>query len=414
MNSKQIAFAIALSLGATAAAQPPANGGGNNQNPPNNNGQNNGQNPINIVPGFGDSGGGGAQVDPLARYLMVKDAYRNNNFTVRPPVEASARDQVDQDFFLKYSLAAFDIFDTYRKRIVNEQDAIVKTIKDADKANRREQDELAKDQALAAKRNALSRLIEAMNALPIPKNVVATGRPLNAYLDRVNQAGSFGDLLTVGSSEAFKLNRPEAIRVSSGVGERAVRIPIVGSSLPFNPPAFLGNDPTLKSKLEAYQQARQEAAGAKAKRDAVPPAQDALAALDLEVAAARKKIEVRRFHDQEYQDTLAWRRFVAEEKALLGWLAVNPDRETFAGKTVVDLLTYMRRNGYVFAKADPGDEDSYVALHQQLRDVCIKAGESPASGTDGRMEGFTKETDRLRERLPPTPEPIIIPGPPKG
>src|SRR5688500_9297333 len=106
MNSKTITFAIALSLGPSAWAQEP---GGNPQPPPPNN-QN--QNP-NVV-NFGDSGGQQSQVDPIARYLMIKDAYRSNNFTVSPPVEASARAQVDQDFYLKYSLAAFDIYDAYR------------------------------------------------------------------------------------------------------------------------------------------------------------------------------------------------------------------------------------------------------------------------------------------------------------
>ena len=406
MNSKNFTVAIALSLGATAAAQPPANGGGNQTPPPNN--QN--QNPS--VVNFGGDSGQQSQVDPIARYLMIKDAYRNNNFTITPPIEASARAQIDQDFYLKYSLAAFDIYDAYRKRVVNEQDFLVKTIKDADRANRREQDELTKEQALGSKRNAFSRLVEAMNALPTPKAVVATGRPLNAYLERVNQAGSYGDLLTVGGSDAFKLTRPEAIRVSSGVGERAVRVPIVGANLPFNPPAFLANEPGTKSKLEDYQAARKDVATSKARKEAVRPALDALSALELEVAASRRKIQVTRFHDEQYQDLLAWRNFVGEERSLLNWLAVNPEREPFQGKTVVDLLTYMRRNGYVFAKADAGDEDAYAALHQQLRDLCTKAADEPARGADDRMEGFTKETDRLRERLP-TEKQIVLPPPPK-
>src|SRR5215207_5866318 len=190
-----IAISIALLLGSASFGQDP-NGGGapNNGGGQPGNGQGNGQgnqgNNVNLVPGFGDGGGQQQQVDPLARYLMIKDAYKNNTFDVSPPVGASAKAQFDQELFQKYALAAFDLFNTHRKRVVNEQAFIVKSFKDADKANRREQDELAKEQALAAKRNVFSRIVEAMNALPTPKLVVATGRPLNAYLDRVNQAGS--------------------------------------------------------------------------------------------------------------------------------------------------------------------------------------------------------------------------------
>lgn len=404
MIHKQNIFAVGIALAAASASfgQDPGGGGQGNGN---GNGQGNGQgngNDVVLVPGFGGDGGGQqSQVDPIARYLMIKDAYRNNNFDVSPPIGASAKAQFDQDYYQKYAIALFDMLNAHRKRMVNEQSYIVKTIKDADRANRREQDQLIKDQTLAAKRNAFSRIVEAMNALPTPKAVVATGRPLNAYLDRVNQAGSFGGLLAAGADESFKLTRPDAIRVSTGIAERSARMPIVGAKLPFNPPAFLSLDAGMKSRLDNYRLARSEAAAAKDRSGAVPAAHDALTSLDLQVSQKRSNVKAIAYHDADYQDSLAWKAFFNEERKLLNWLAANPNREDFNGKTVVDLLTYMRRNGFTFAAADPGDEDAYVALHQQLRDLCVKAADSPESGSDGRMEGFIKETDRLRDRLPP-------------
>jgi hypothetical protein len=402
MNRKQNIFAVGIALAASAASfgqdpggggQPPGNGQGNGNGDGNN---------VVLVPGFGgDSGGQQSQVDPIARYLMIKDAYRNNNFDVSPPIGASAKAQFDQEYYQKYAIALFDMLNAHRKRMVNEQSYIVKTIKDADRANRREQDQLTKDQTLAAKRNAFSRIVEAMNALPTPKAVVATGRPLNAYLERVNQAGSFGGLLAAGTDESFKLARPNAIRVSTGIAERSARMPIVGNELPFNPPAFLSMHPGLKTKLEAYQRARKEAAENKDRSWAVAEAQDTLTSLDRLVSQKRSNMKAIAYHDADYQESLAWKAFFSEERKLLNWLAANPSREDFNGKTVVDLLTYMRRNGFTFAAADPGDEDAYVALHQQLRDLCVKAADAPESGSDGRMEGFIKETDRLRDRLPP-------------
>jgi hypothetical protein len=407
-----IAVGAALLLVPQAFGQGGGNGGGGNGG--NGGGTGNGQNGNNgqvvVVPGFDNGGGQGTQTDPIARYLMVKDAYRNNNFTVAPPLDASARAQIDSDFFLKYAIAAFDLFNSHRKRVVNEQDYLVKTIKDADRANRREQDELTKDQTLAAKRNAFSRAIEAMNSLPTPKNVVATGRPLNAYLDRVNEAGSFGTLLTVGSSDEFKLRRPESIRISTGTGERSARLPVLGSKLPFHPPAFLSLDPGLRTKLDAYESARKDAATVPTKAQAVAAALDALTELDSEVLRRHKGMKVQSFQDENYQDSLAWKKFAADERKLLAWLGVNTPKENFDGKTIVDLLQYLRRNGYSFAAADPGDEDAYVALHQQLRDLCVKVGEEPASKSEDRLGDFIKQTDRLRERLPPTEKnPLILP-----
>jgi hypothetical protein len=397
-----IAFTLTLTLCQPMFGQDGGGGnggGGNNGGGNNGGGQGNGQNPVVLVPGF-DGGGQQSQVDPIARYLMIKDAYRNNTFEVAPPIGASARAQIDNDFYLKYALAAFDLFNAHRKRVVNEQDFVVKSFKDADRANRREQDELSKDQTLAAKRNAFSRVIEAMNALPTPKNVVATGRPLNAYLDRVNEAGSFGTLLSVGSDNTFKLHRPEAIRISAGTGERSVRLPVVGAKLPFHPPAFLSLDAKLRSTLNEYERNRKEATAGPTKGDAIAAAQDALTELDSEVYLRHKGIKVRSIQDENYQDSLAWKKFFTEERRLLTWLAVNPAREAFDGKTIVDLLMYLRRNGYSFAAADPGDEDAYVAMHQQLRDLCVKVAEEPASKSESRLEDFIKQTDRLRERLP--------------
>src|SRR4029079_10170269 len=95
-------------------------------------GQNgNGQSPVVVVPGFDNGGGQGTQVDPIARYLMVKDAYKNTTLNVTPPVDASAKAQVDSDFYLKYAIAAFDLFNAHRKRIVNEQDSIFYITNDA-------------------------------------------------------------------------------------------------------------------------------------------------------------------------------------------------------------------------------------------------------------------------------------------
>jgi hypothetical protein len=406
-----IAFGLAVALCPPAFGQDPGDGGGQ---PGNGNGQGNGQNPVVLVPGFGDGGGGGGnQVDPIARALMIRDAYKNN-FNVDQPFASSARSHVDAQFYQKYAIAAFDLFNTFRKRVVNEQAYIVKTFKDADRADRREQDQLDKEQTLAARRNAFSRIVEAMNALPTPKNVVATGRPLNAYLDRVNQAGSFGGLLTAGTDESFKLRRPEAIRISSGTGERAARLPVVGKTAPFNPPAFLSLDPALKAKLDRFDAARKEVWSAPTKADAVANAQDALAELDADVARRHKGMKVFAFHDENYQDSLAWKKFFGEERRLLAWAAVAPSREAFDGKTVVDLLMYLRRNGYSFAAADPGDEDAYVALHQQLRDLCVKAAEEPASGMDDRLKGFIEQHDRLRERLPPAAATTVGPPPQQG
>ena len=112
-------------------------------------------------------------------------------------------------------------------------------------------------------------------------------------------------------------------------------------------------------------------------------------------------MKVRSFKDEDYQDSLAWKKFFTEERRLLTWLTVNPARQSFEGKTVVDLLMYLRQNGYSFAAADAGDEDAYVAIHQQLRDLCVKAAEEPESKSEKRLEDFIKQTDRLRERLPP-------------
>jgi len=403
MNRTRIAkFAAALMLSPAAFAQDPGNGGaGGGGQAGNGNGQGNGG--VVLVPGFNGGGDGGQQnqTDPIARYLMIKDAYKNNNFNVSPPVNASAKEHIDGEFYLKYLQAAFDIYNAHRKRVTTEQDFIVRSFKDAERADRREQDELTKEQSLAARRNAFSRLVEAMNALPLPKAVIATGRPLNTYLDRVNQAGSFGSLLGAASGDQFKVHRPETIRVSSGVGEQAARLPIIGANVPFHPPAFLSLDAGLKAKLDAYAAARKDVAIAKTNAEAVAGAQDSLTELDSAVLRRHKGLKVQSFKDEDYQDSIAWKKFFADERKLLAWAAANPTREAFDGKSVVDLLMYMRRNGFTFAAADPGDEDAYVALHQQLRDLVVKAAEEPTRGMDDRLEGHIKQTDRLRERLPP-------------
>src|SRR5262245_59865351 len=93
-NSNQIAVSIALLLGSASFGQDPNGGGadpGNGNGQPGNgqgNGQGNQGNNVNLVPGFGDGGGQQQQTDPIARYLMIKDAYKNNTFDVSPPVGA--------------------------------------------------------------------------------------------------------------------------------------------------------------------------------------------------------------------------------------------------------------------------------------------------------------------------------------
>jgi hypothetical protein len=49
-----------------------------------------------------------------------------------------------------------------------------------------------------------------------------------------------------------------------------------------------------------------------------------------------------------------------------------------AGKSLVNLLTYMSRNGTEFAPAEPGDEEAYSQLFVMMRDLYVEVADEDA------------------------------------
>ena len=233
--------------------------------------------------------------------------------------------------------------------------------------------EAIKDRNLKEQKRKYERKQERLKEVPVHVVDAASGNPLNHLLEGI-QMQSYSDLPAAGQANLpAQWQAHVRICVGAGPSRAAVGFHDPKQTFSFLVPVVL--------RREAFQEVLAEFAAARERMIASLRAGKQVSPDDFE-AAMKWHEELDKLLQQEVgtpkgMDYATWRRtydpckdFLDEQLNQLGYLSVAQSiPQPFTGKTVADLILYMKGNGYRFDRAAPGGDSTYLALFNALREV---------------------------------------------
>ena len=262
--------------------------------------------------------------------------------------------------------------ETERLRIENR---LIKVKTDFEIRNLRwEQKERELDQHLESKMLADSRRSEVIQNLPKDANAAAGGSLLNDILDRLER-NSISSLISNTQPLDLPPKAMDEIRILQGTGSERAKLVLQGQgNYACEPPRDLTREP-FKPLLDDFLKKRQTVLellqqGKAVNNEAYDASVNALNSIADQINEKFTGKKWTNYNDPDYQ---AWKKskaFLADQYRQIGLFGVLKKLPApFAGKTVQDLVIYMKQNGYRFAPADPTGSGTYDAMFKAMRDL---------------------------------------------
>lgn len=244
----------------------------------------------------------------------------------------------------------------------------------------------ARDRIVEGRKRDFERRGDELASLPVDIVIAAGGQPLNQMLDRFTNT-SLGEFKP---TDALPPNTINYLRLYDGVGNNKAMISFASEDDPFSykPPRLFRSE-EYEPQLAEYAEIRERIIDIlrkteKLKQEQTEEREKLEKQLDTEVEAATKLLEdldnslAKRFEgrkwttntDPQYITFKECDKFITEQIRQLGLLALGKNLPTkFSGKTIQELILYMKDHGYRFAPAAPGGENVYKALVETMRGV---------------------------------------------
>jgi hypothetical protein len=240
--------------------------------------------------------------------------------------------------------------------------------------------EEARDRVIEGKKRAAERTTDVIKNLAITPAQAAAGNMLNEVLDRIEKT-STSDLLAKTNPIDLPPNTLRDMRLAIGSGEAKSAVNFRNDQDPFAltlPRLF--RTPHFQPVVDAYRTVRGKLIDA-VRRGAEVSDQDYDAAFDLLRELGKmldEEIGNEKFtsnEDPRYKTHRECQKFLADQAKQIGLLGVMKGiPEPFKGKTVQELVIYLKTHGYRFDRAEPGGEGTYHALYALLRDLFVQLG----------------------------------------
>lgn len=243
-----------------------------------------------------------------------------------------------------------------------------------------EERELGRDRIVEARKAMEERRSDFLRNINITVQEAAGAKGLNDLLDRIAMR-NLSEVEAATNPIELPSHAVKDLRVEQGTGPNKSKVMLAPTEDPyvFNPPRYFRQG-EYQPRLEAYREQREQLLQKVKDGKEVTDS-------DLDETLARYEQLERVFEkefapgdnrfasntDPDYVRFKEGKDFLEGQIRQIGLLSVVKGLpEPFEGKTLQQLVRYMTDHGYRFAKADPGGENSYYAIYQQLRDLYNK------------------------------------------
>lgn len=235
-----------------------------------------------------------------------------------------------------------------------------------------EERELERDRVVQAKKNQFERRTDVLKSLPNESATAGGVAGLNDLLDRI-QMNSLSDLQLNTKPVDLPPGTMEDLYIWQGKGNKKARVQIQGPYA-LNVPRLFKKE-RFADTLTAYQTTRERMLtaikdGKEVSNEDIDGATELLKQLGelLDEEIGPKKWSTNA--EPRYQQFKESEKFIQEQVKQVGLFTVAKKLPPpFQGKTVQDLIAYMKSFGYRFAPALPGGENTYNALFMSVRDL---------------------------------------------
>lgn len=240
--------------------------------------------------------------------------------------------------------------------------------------------QLGKDRILDNKIRDRDRLEKATVEVPTHVVGIAGGEPLNSLFEQIKRIG-WSEMDIKSKRQDLPELTVEDLRLQWGTGNAKVKLRLGENNdmtLTFKKPREVVDDDGFNALLASYLRDREavlHSANDKDRIDALSNSLDLLFQMNQALAHWYGDHKPKVNTDPKYLTRKAWSNFIDEQlKQMRNQSEGHSMPQAFAGKTVQELLDYMKRYGLKFAKADRGGENTYQALFDKMRNIVQDIG----------------------------------------